>query len=113
MFLMYCDNKGCGKENEPLLDVASDKVHCSTCGKVIEGVTSFTKVSMKSIGQVKRTIKTQTAYSVLCEGCKESNQPLLEKNKLICPSCKKSHDNMSAPYAHAMKQFLLANRRTA
>lgn len=112
-FLMYCGNKDCGADNEPLLDLATDKVHCSKCGKEMPDVTSFAKVSMRSMGQVKREVKSQLAFAVLCDGCGVSVQPVLLLNKLSCPRCKVEHKNIAAPYSHAIKQFLLTNPRTA
>ena len=38
-YLMHCMNKGCYKEQVPLLDVKSNLVMCSECNKEILNVT--------------------------------------------------------------------------
>lgn len=111
-FVMYCSNKGCGKETEPLLDLSSDEVFCSNCGKAIEAVTSFAKTSMKTLGQIKRAAKAQQAFSVVCANCKHQAQPKLESNLLVCPHCSRAHQNLAAPYVAVIKQYLLANPKT-
>lgn len=112
-FVIFCDQKGCGKENEPLLDVESDSVICSLCGKVIESVTSFTKVSMRSMGQIKRVNKVQIVFPVTCAHCTKIGQPKLVKNNLVCAFCTKIHEHLAGPYAHAIKVFLQTNSRPA
>ena len=56
-FLVYCNNKGCGKEQEPLLDVSDNEAYCSECGGKVN-VTVFAKSQMKALGQVKRASST-------------------------------------------------------
>lgn len=109
-FVIFCDNKGCKKpEQEPLLDVATNKVYCSECGGEIKSVTTFAKASMRGMGQVKREAKSQQAFSVKCNGCSKTNQPLLKKTLLLCPNCGREHDGIPKTYAHAIKQFLMTN----
>jgi hypothetical protein len=46
-FMMTCNNRGCGKTNEPKLDVTLNEVFCSECDQVISNVSPFTKNGMK------------------------------------------------------------------
>ncbi|HLG28222.1 MAG TPA: hypothetical protein VI423_10590 [Paenisporosarcina sp.] len=113
MFVICCDNKKCGKSQEPLLDKVTNEVFCSECGSVITNVTEFAKNSMRSLSQFKRTTKTQQAFAVKCNGCNKTAQPKLSKTTaamtLVCPHCGREHDGLQAPYAHAIKQYLLTN----
>lgn len=108
-FVMYCDNKGCGKSQEPYLDKETDQVYCAECGETIKNVTQFAKNSMRGMSQFKKTVKAQQAFSVKCESCSKTAQPKLLKKTLLCPHCGKEHKTLQAPYAHAIKEYLLSN----
>lgn len=95
---MPCNNKGCGKHQEPVLNIKDNEVYCSECGKKIAGVSHFTKIQMKTLGQVKKPAKT--AYSVRCDKCKQDGLPKLDNNKkLVCAGCDNELKNVSAPFA--------------
>jgi hypothetical protein len=113
-FRIFCDNKGCRKEMEPVLDKADGKVYCTECAKEVHNMTEFAKNQMVSLGQVKREQKQQKAFSVKCEACKKENPPTMTKGKLYCVSCNTELTNLSAPFAQAIKEFLRAqgNRNT-
>jgi hypothetical protein len=112
MFRIYCDNKGCGKDMEPLLNVNTNDVECVECGRSIKSITSFTKSQMKSIGQIKRDEKVKQAFSVQCRSCmKESTPKLGDKNELRCSICNNHLDYLSAPYAHAVRENLLRKQK--
>lgn len=110
-FMICCDNKECGQTTEALLDKETDEVYCAApkCGKVIKSVTPFAKASMRTMGQFKRTVKSQEAFAVKCEGCQKMSRPKLNKNALVCPHCGKEHTSLQAPYAHAIRQYLLSS----
>lgn len=116
-FLVYCDNKSCKKEMEPVLDKNTKEVFCTECGKTINSVTEFAKNQMVSLGQVKRSDKKQQAFSVKCEACQKESPPKLVKDgsntKLVCPMCEVELTNLSAPYANMVKQVLGAQRKLA
>jgi ribosomal protein L34E len=95
-FLMNCNNKGCGKYQQPALDLKSNEVICTECGKIIAGVSHFTKTQMKSLGQTVKPPKP--AYSVRCEKCKQESLPKLENNKLVCAGCNVELKNISRPF---------------
>jgi len=104
-FLVYCNNKGCGKEQEPLLDVSDNEAYCSECGGKVN-VTVFAKSQMKALGQVKRERRVQQAFAIKCEPCKLASTPMLVDNKLCCPKCKTEHANLSKPMQSAVKEYL-------
>lgn len=108
-FLMYCDNKKCGKSQEPMLDKKTDEVFCSACGEVIKNVTPFAKASMRSMSQFKRTVKSQEAFAVNCDKCAKMSRPKLDQNSLICPHCGTEHTTLTAPYIHAIKEYIKTN----
>jgi len=103
MFLICCDNKGCGKDQEPLLDVLTNDVHCSECGKVIKSVTSFAKAQMKSLGQVKRDEKKGQAFAVKCSSCKKESPATVVAGKIHCGICKIEMKDLSAPFVQMIK----------
>lgn len=105
-FLMYCDNKKCGKSQEPMLDKDTDEVFCSACGEIINNVTPFAKTSMRSMSQFKRTVKSQEAFAVKCDKCAKMSRPKLYQNNLICPHCGQEHTSLTATYTHAVKQYI-------
>ena len=105
MFLIYCTNKGCGREVEPLLNTQTNEVECTECGKVISTVTSFTKTQMKAMGQIKRVKQVRQAFATICKQCKVSAQPQLKNNKLVCSECD-TEFNFDKIRDHAIKEFL-------
>jgi len=108
-FLTYCDNKGCSKQQEPLLNLETNEVECTECGKSIKSITVFAKAQMKGLGQIKRDEQKKQAFSVQCRFCKKENAPKLDQDKkILCSVCNKHLDYLTAPYAHAVRQFLLS-----
>ena len=107
MFRVYCDNKGCGKDMEPLLNVETNEVECTECGRDIKSIHKFTNTQMKSFGQIKRDQKAKQAFSVQCKTCMKDNPPKLgEGDKILCGVCGVYLDYLTAPYAHAVREFL-------
>ena len=64
-FATNCTNKGCMKYNEPFLDTSSNDVICSECNRVIVNIPIFTKNLMKTLGQVKKSVKVAFSVNVL------------------------------------------------
>ena len=104
-FVMTCDNKKCGKSQEPMLDKESGDVYCSECNEVIKNITIFAKNSMRSLGQFKRTIQAQEAFSVGCKKCNKSACPKLSGGKLVCKNCGVEH-NLTPILAQSIKVHL-------
>lgn len=112
MFLIYCDRKGCGKDQEPLLDVSTNEVICSECGGEIKSVTSFTKVQMKSMGQIKRAEKKQQAFAVKCQGCNRMAAPNISlENKILCSMCSVEILNLPKPFEQVIRSHIKAQRK--
>lgn len=102
-FYTYCNNKGCGKNNEPLLDLDTNEVICSECNKNISSITSFTKTQMKSLGQIKKKAKANQAFSVECKQCKKHSPPKFIDNKPACIHCDTIFENLSLPFLKILK----------
>src|ERR1019366_9677348 len=105
-FVVYCDNKGCFKQQEPALDVLTNEVICAECGGAIKNITQFAKAQMKSIGQTKKA--TKQSYSVKCDSCQKQGAPTLDNDKLLCASCKKPMENISKEFRPLIIQHLKA-----
>jgi rRNA maturation endonuclease Nob1 len=101
---MSCTNKGCGKTQEPYLDIKTDKVYCSECDKEMTNVSYFTKVQMKSLKQFK--IKKNDSYSVKCSKCQHVGRPKLIKDQFICDGCSQPLDNLSYAFKIMLKDKL-------
>ena len=86
-FQTFYDNVGCKKEQTPLLDVDTNKVVCGECNRPISTITDFAKRQMKSLGQIVRKKKTQSAYVVKCPKCSVENTPKISGDELVCASC--------------------------
>lgn len=105
MFRIHCTNKGCRKESEALLNTETNEVECAECGKNID-VPSMTKVSMLGIGQIKRTKKSEKAFSVECKKCKKVSVPALNDDKdIVCGKCGLVLD-VSLPFANLIREKL-------
>ncbi len=105
-FLIYCDNKGCGKEQESLLDLETNEAICVACGKSINRITNFTKTQMKNLGQVKRQTKSQESLAIKCNSCQKHGRPKINQNKIMCAFCSTELTELSIPF----KQMLLSNK---
>lgn len=104
-FSTSCTNKGCGKTQEPYIDLTDDKVYCSECNKEILNLSPFTKNLMKSMKQIKK--KVVAAFSVKCGKCGKEAQPKLNaKDDVICGLCNKVLDNLSIPFRNMLKEKL-------
>ncbi len=104
-FNIQCDNKGCCKQQQPLLNVSTNEVICSECDKPILNVTDFTKRQMKQMGQISRGAKKQQAFSVKCNHCNKDGQPVLNDEKAMCAFCNKEI-NLSGPFLNILKNAL-------
>lgn len=102
-FNIQCSNKGCRKFQEPKLEVATNNVICSECNQVIENIDSFTKVGMKSIGQILKQDGMKQAFAVSCVKCNFIDRPVLDGEKLICKKCGSEFTNLSKPFVLALK----------
>lgn len=105
-FVVYCDNKGCGKQMAPLLDPETNKVECTECGKEVKSITQFAKASMKSMGQFKKT-KSQKAFAVQCKSCNQEDTPKINSDgTVVCAHCAAHLNYLSAPFVQMLKTQL-------
>lgn len=103
-FSMVCTNKGCGQLMEPFLEPDTNKVFCSKCEKEISNITHFVKHQMKQFKQFRP--KKSISFGVKCVNCKVEERPVIAKNNIICPSCKKPHTHLSEPFKIMLKDNL-------
>ncbi len=90
MATLTCTNRGCMKTtSDSLLDEKANVVICSECGKPIEGITEFTKRSMKGMDKVTKS-QSKSSFTVDCPNCKKKGQPKMKKNKPVCYNCGES-----------------------
>lgn len=104
MFMTNCNNKGCGKFQEPYLDPKSNQVFCSLCNKEIQNISNFTKNQMKASKQFKK--KQSTSFALTCKFCNLEARPILQKDDLICSNCKKLFSNVSPIFKNMLKDQL-------
>lgn len=109
--LIYCNQKGCGKDQEPKLDITTNEVICSECGKSITNVTEFAKKTMKTLGQIKRHEKKQQAFSVKCNTCNKENPPKINEKKLIvCSLCDQELTHIPKPFQQVIRNFFTTQK---
>lgn len=85
-FQLQCNNLKCKKMGFHTLNVATNKVECLECGNEITNINHFTKVQLKTLGQIKRGNKT--AFAIKCQKCRMEALPKLDGNdKLVCAGC--------------------------
>jgi hypothetical protein len=85
MFLINCDNKGCGKNTQAVINLEDNQVYCADCDKTITNVTQFTKAQLKNLKQIKRAKKE--SFSAKCHACSNESLPKLVGDKLCCTKC--------------------------
>ena len=88
--LLWCPNRGCGKNTEARLNTTDNEVYCQDCGGVIPNISSFTKTTLKTLKQTTSGSGSKEAYAMKCTGCGKSALPNFDakKNEFSCPSCK-------------------------
>lgn len=95
MFMIYCDNRGCGRQTAALLDPDDGKAYCADCDRPITAITSIAKNQLKSFKQIRRKKET---YAFKCGQCGIEARPALLNDKLVCPRCKTPSTGISKPF---------------
>jgi Zn finger protein HypA/HybF involved in hydrogenase expression len=103
--IITCTNKGCFKSSEALLDLNTNEVICRECGNPIQQVTSFAKVSLKSLGQTTKGQKKVRQLEFDCLSCNKKVQPMLKNGKIICSECKKEMENVPTTFKHVVEMI--------
>lgn len=106
--IINCDNKGCMKPQAARLNLLDNTVLCDECGGKITNITSFTKNTLKTLGQTTKRVETNDTYAISCAKCEVKGTPVLDKGKFFCKACKKEHTNISEPFK-LMLQSVLGN----
>lgn len=106
MFIINCDNKGCGKSTQATLDMEDNKVYCSECNKSINNVTIFTKNQLKNLKQIRRPKKE--SFSTKCHVCSHEALPKLVNDKLCCVKCNAHLVKIPKSFEILTKEAILA-----
>lgn len=110
MFLINCDNKGCHKASQAVIDLSDNQVYCVECGNTIKNITPFAKNQLKNLGQTKKPKKE--GFQVKCEKCKKEGMPKLSSsNELICFDCNNVLNNVPKPFELVIKQAIQNNKK--
>lgn len=108
--IISCDNKGCFKGQEALLDVKTNQVICTECGKDISNISSFTKRALKDSGQIKKDQPNNKAFGVKCSKCQKTVSPVLTPNKkIVCSSCSEELE-LSVPFKTMLLHTLTVSK---
>jgi len=107
MFLVNCDNKGCGKSTKAMIDLDDGEAYCGECDRPIKNITSFAKSQLKGFKQVRK--KSQT-FSFKCAQCGTDARPIITNNHLACPRCKSPSTNISKPFEILVRQAIESDK---
>ena len=102
-FVITCSNKGCYASTDALLDLTTNVVICRDCGKPIDSVTSFAKVTLKSLGQTTKGQKKARALEFDCQTCNKKVVPSLKDGKIICSECENEMKNVPTTFRHVIE----------
>lgn len=93
--LLSCNNEGCFKQSNALLNTETLEVICQECGKPISNISESMKRVLKSSGQIIR--QSKQAFMLACHSCKANREVVLnEDNETVCGICHnpiKVHDS--------------------
>lgn len=108
--LVSC-NPRCKKNNgqtDASLDVDSNDVICNVCGDSLPNISEFTKLSMKTTGDIIRS-NNRKAFVFPCNTCDKSVEATVEAGVVVgrnCPNGKAGCQiNISETMVHAIKEF--------
>ena len=73
------------------LDVDADEVLCNECGEIITEVSSYTKLAMKTTGNIIRS-KKQKAFIFPCLTCEESVEAEFVSGILVGKGCSNNQE---------------------
>lgn len=104
--LLKCDNKGCCKDSEALLDVAKNQVICQECGQQIKNISDTMKRVLKNSGQIIRSA-AKKAFMMGCTSCKANREVVFdESTNTVCKVC-----GAEIKVHPAMKQAMMEIRK--
>jgi Zn finger protein HypA/HybF involved in hydrogenase expression len=111
MFLINCDNKGCGKNTQAVISLEDNLVYCADCDKPITNITQFTKAQLKNLKQIRRPKKE--SFSVKCHSCGTEATPRIVNDKLHCVKCGTHLINVPKPFEILIKAAVLTKAKEA
>jgi hypothetical protein len=103
-FTIQCTNKGCGNLQQPYLDKATDKIHCSLCDKEIINISVFVKNQMKQSKQFRPAKKVP--FATKCKNCPADERPKLVGGDIVCAVCNKKMDHLLPSFVLMLKDQL-------
>ncbi len=109
MFLINCDNKGCGKNTQAVLSLEDNLVYCADCERTISNITIFTKAQLKNLKQIKRPKKE--SFSAKCHMCANEALPKLIDDKLCCAKCKTHLVKIPKPFEILTREAILVKMK--
>lgn len=84
--LITCNNKGCFKSSNALLNEETKEVVCGICGKPIANISEAMRRTLKSFGQIVRL--ERKAFMLACKKCNANREVVLtQDNKTVCKTC--------------------------
>ena len=105
--IIVCNAK-CRGVVDASLDVDENKVVCNTCGELIDNVTEFIKLSMKSSGDVIKS-RSRKAFVFQCETHNKMTEVLHSNSGLVGKSCPNDKNrcliNITKNMKVAIKEF--------
>ncbi len=85
--LIMCNNKGCMKSSNALLNTDTMEVICQECGNPITNISNSMKRALKNFGQIVRASEKK-AFMVNCHNCNANRELVLDQNnKTVCKVC--------------------------
>lgn len=108
--LVRCNPK-CKQSNgqtDCSLDVETNNAVCNTCGDVLADVSEFSKLAMKTNGDIIRNTKTK-AFTFPCNTCDKKVQAALVNGIVVGKNCPNNRSgcqiNISEPMVAAVKEY--------
>jgi len=90
------------------LDVETNNAICNTCGDVLSDISEFSKLSMKTTGDIIRNTKKK-AFTFPCNTCEKEVQTALVNGVLVgrnCPNDQKGCQvNITETMVAAIKEY--------
>ena len=83
--LVQCNVK-CHTTVSASLDVDADEVICGECGSALDNVSKYSKLSMKTNGDILRS-KNKKAFVFYCEAHDDHVETVYKESRLVGKSC--------------------------
>lgn len=108
--LVRCNPK-CKESNgqtDCSLDIETNNAICNTCGDVLPDISEFSKLSMKTTGDIIRNTKSK-AFTFPCNTCEKEVQAVMVNGILVGKNCPNNQSgcqiNITETMATAVKEY--------